>query len=79
MEEAIIVNTLEKCRREKGVSRKDAADAINVSQKTMERYECGDALPRIDTVLRLCAYYDKSVDQLYQLKSTDRASQKGDE
>lgn len=68
MDEAIFTNRLEELRREKGVSQAEVAKAVNVSRRTMERYESGEALPRIDTAYRLALYHQKTVYDVFQMK-----------
>lgn len=64
----IVENCLKECREEKGVSREAVADAVNVTTKTIYRYETGNQMPKLDSALRLSAYYGKTVNALFKLK-----------
>lgn len=67
MKDTKVVNKLEEYRKKKGESQESVAQAINVSRKALERYESGSVMPRIDTAYRLSQYYNKSLDQLFQM------------
>ena len=56
---------LKRLRLEKGVSQKDVAEYLNVSQQTVSRYETSDNLSLSqDILLQLSDYYHVSVDYL---------------
>lgn len=74
MQDTVIINRLEESRREKGVSQAEAAKAVHVSRKTMERYESGAVLPRIDMAYRLSLYYEKGINELFLMRESQDAS-----
>ena len=61
--------TLSQLRHEKGVSQRQAAQALEVSQALLSHYENGAREPGLDFVCRACEYYGVSAD--YLLGRTD--------
>lgn len=59
----MLVN-LKKLREEAGVSQKALADAIGVSQQSVNKYENHNIEPDIETLIRIADYFDTSVDYL---------------
>ena len=57
-------------RREKGVSQRQAARELGVSQALLSHYENGIREPGLAFVVRACDYYDTSAD--YLLGRTDQ-------
>ena len=57
-------------RREKGISQRQAARDLGVSQALLSHYENGVREPGLDFVVRACDYYGASAD--YLLGRTDR-------
>lgn len=53
---------LSSLRRERGVSQKQAAVDLNVSQALLSHYENGVREPRLEFVVRACDYYGVSAD-----------------
>jgi len=51
-------------RRENGLSQNDLALAINLSRATLSHYERGAREIRTDTLLKIAAYFDVSVEYL---------------
>ena len=62
-------NHLRECRNEKGVSQQEVADAVNVDRRSILRYEKGDRIPNLQTAIRLFMYYEKTVNELFELTS----------
>lgn len=56
--------TLKAARVNAGVSVKDAAVAVGVTEDTMYRYEAGKSSPKIGTAVKLAALYGVSVDAI---------------
>ncbi|MDE6284725.1 MAG: helix-turn-helix transcriptional regulator [Bacilli bacterium] len=44
-----------KCRKENALTQKQLAENLNVSEKTVSKWECGLGLPEVSTMLDLCA------------------------
>lgn len=55
---------LSRLRREKGVSQREAAQALEVSQALLSHYENGIREPGLAFVARACDYYQVSADYL---------------
>ncbi len=55
---------LSRLRREKGVSQRQAAQALEVSQALLSHYENGIREPGLPFVTRACDYYQVSADYL---------------
>ena len=55
---------LKKLRREKGLSQRQAAAELGVSQALLSHYENDSREPRLDFVLRICDYYAVTTDYL---------------
>ena len=41
-------------RREHGMTQRELAEALGVSNRTISKWECGDGLPELANVLPLC-------------------------
>ena len=46
-------------RKAKGLSQKELASLINVSDKLISKWESGRATPSVDYIARLCTIFDK--------------------
>lgn len=44
-----------KCRKEENMTQKELAKRLNVSEKTVSKWECGIGLPEVFTMLDLCS------------------------
>lgn len=53
-----------KLRKEKGMTQKELGDLLNVSDKTISRYECGILAPDLELIERLSAIFSISCDEL---------------
>jgi transcriptional regulator with XRE-family HTH domain len=60
---------LSKLRREHRLSQKKVADDLGISQALLSHYENGIREPRLDFVVKICAYYGVTAD--YLLDRTD--------
>ena len=59
--------TLSVLRRERNISQRTAAAALNISQALLSHYENGAREPGLDFVCRACGYYGVSADYLLGL------------
>ena len=59
-----MLKTLKKLRTEKGISQKQLADVISVSQQSINKYENHNIEPDIETLIKIADYFDTSVDYL---------------
>lgn len=61
--------TLKAARVNTGLSQKQAAKALNISNKTLGNWEKGVSYPKADKVAELCALYKVDYDNLNFLPS----------
>lgn len=68
-------------RREKGVTQRDMAEALGISDKTVSKWETGRGMPDVSLMLPLCAFLDISVNELLagERLSGESYSQKAEE
>lgn len=59
-----MLKNLRKLRDETGITQKQLAEAIGVSQQSINKYENHSIEPDIDTMVRIADYFDTSVDYL---------------
>lgn len=55
---------LKELRQQKGVSQREIAKAVGVSQTGFLRWEQGKNQPTLENLMELCKYFDVSVDYL---------------
>ena len=60
-----IKEVLISCRKEKGISQKDLAEAINSKPTTIASWEQGDSLPKVHDLYHLAKYYGKTIGYMY--------------
>ena len=51
-------------RKEKGLTQKNIADALGISNKTVSKWECGNGLPEVSLMLPLCEALGITVNDL---------------
>lgn len=51
-------------RKEKGLSQKEVADILEVSDKTISKWECGEGFPSIDYLVKLSYFYEITIDEI---------------
>ena len=51
-------------RRERGMTQRELAEALGVSNRTISKWECGDGLPELANVLPLCELLQITADEL---------------
>ncbi len=59
-----MLENLRKLRLEAGVTQKQLADAVSVSQQSINKYENHNIEPDIETMTRLADYFHTSIDHL---------------
>ena len=64
MNENKIGSFIQLCRKEKGMTQKDLADLIGVSDKTISKWENGNSVPDTEILTSLCQSLDISVNEL---------------
>ena len=60
----MLSENLKKAREEKGMSQKDVAEAVGVTQTAINRFEQGIKVPSLSTMVDLSATLDKTIDEL---------------
>ena len=55
---------IKEVRKQKKITAKELADAVNVAESTMSLYENGKREPDFDTLLKISKYLDTSIDRL---------------
>ena len=64
LKEVIILIRLWKLRRDRGITQKQLAEIIHVSQQSISAYEIGRAFPPMDTIVSLAGFFQVSIDFL---------------
>ena len=59
-----MLKNLRKLREERGVTQKQLADIISVSQQSINKYENHNIEPDIDTLIKMADYFETSVDYI---------------
>ena len=67
-------DTMAALRRERGLSQRDAAAQLGISQALLSHYENGAREPRLDFLVRICDFYGVSADYLLG-RSTEPTSE----
>lgn len=60
----IFSKRLKELRTSKGLTLKDAASSVGLTLMAYAHYEYGDRQPTIETIVKLCDFYDVSADYL---------------
>ena len=56
--------SLRAARVNAGLSQKEVADSLGISNKTLSNWENGDTFPSVEKIERLCQLYDLSYDEI---------------
>lgn len=59
-----MLKNLKKLRTESGISQRELAENIGVSQQSINKYENHNIEPDIETLIRMADFFDTSVDYL---------------
>ena len=51
-------------RRERGMTQRELAEAMNLSNRTISKWECGDGLPELANIPALCELLGVTADEL---------------
>ena len=65
MNQIKIGNYISKKRKEKNITQEQLAEQLNVSNKTVSKWECGKSLPDYSVVEALCSALDISTSELF--------------
>jgi putative transcriptional regulator len=68
----VVHNRIAMLRAERGVSRRDLAEAVGVHYQTIGYLERGEFSPSLYLALRIAAYFDVPVEVVFSLKPFER-------
>lgn len=57
-------NVLKELRKERGMTQKEVAQKLNITDRTYGHYETGRREPSIDILIEIAEYYNISIDLL---------------
>jgi putative transcriptional regulator len=64
----VVKNNLKEFRRKRGLPQTELAKAVLTDARTISRYETGERNPSIEMALRLSAYLQVAMDELFWLE-----------
>ncbi len=64
MDQQKIGNFLRELRREKGITQENLAEEMNVSNRTVSRWETGNNMPDLSVLVELADFYDVDIREL---------------
>lgn len=67
MSNEITYNRIAMLRAERGISRRELADALGVHYQTVGYLERGEFSPSLHLALRICAYFEVSAEVVFSL------------
>ena len=70
-----LANRLKELRKDKGLTQKDLGDILGVGKTTISMYENGNSTPNDEIKLKICDYFDISLDYLIGKSSTKNYSE----
>ena len=68
----VVHNRVAMLRAERGISRRELAEALGVHYQTIGYLERGEFSPSLHLALRIAAYFDVSVEVVFSLKPFKR-------
>ena len=64
MDQIRIGRFIAQCRKTGGLTQRQLADGLGISDKTVSKWECGNGLPEVSLMLPLCAALGITVNDL---------------
>lgn len=64
-------DNLRKLRKSKKISQEELAEKVGVSRQSVSKWECGDAYPEMDNILRLCTIFHCKISNLVNEELVD--------
>jgi len=61
-------------RKQLNVTQKQLATDLNISERNYQRLESGSTTPTVDTIIKLCQYFNVSADYLLGLSDNPEIS-----
>ena len=71
MNENKLGTVLSELRKEKGITQKDLAEALNISDKAISRWECGTSRPTLEMMFQISKYFKISYNDLITARISD--------
>ena len=72
MADDVLHNRIAMLRAERGVSRRDLADALGVHYQTVGYLERGEYSPSLEVALKMAEYFDVPVEVIFSLRPFPR-------
>ena len=72
MDQVKIGQFIKACRKEKGLTQREVADSLSISEKTVSKWETGNGLPEVSLMLPLCELLEISVNELLSGERLDQ-------
>lgn len=72
MDQVKIGNFIQETRKEQSLTQKELAEKLNISDKTVSKWETGNGLPEVGLMLPLCELLHISVNELLSGKKLDQ-------
>lgn len=69
---------LQSLRKEKGITQNGLAEYFGISNKTVSKWECGDALPEIPLLKGIAEYYGVTVDEILNGERNNISNEQND-
>lgn len=60
-------------RKERGLTQRQLADGLNISDKTVSKWECGNGLPEVSLMIPLCDMLDINVNEMLSAQKLSAA------
>ena len=64
MDQVKIGQFIKSIRKEKNLTQREVAERLNISEKTVSKWETGNGLPEVSLMLPLCGLFEISVNEL---------------
>ena len=64
MDQIKTVNFLKELRKRKNITQEELANHLNVSRKSVSRWETGTNMPDLDILIELSKFYDVNIDEI---------------
>lgn len=74
MDNTEFANRISELRKQKGISQKELGDMLGVSNKAVSKWENGESMPKLSTMLKLAEILDVDGNELIGLESKDEST-----
>lgn len=73
MDQTAIGRFIAGVRKEQGLTQRQLADALNISDKTVSKWECGNGMPEVSLIMPLCEALGVNVNELFSAQKLSDA------